>query len=135
MKDIFFAAHKFAFPELAEFPTTRNFGFPLGTPKNFRVNMTRAWRKMRSLIDDIIGAPLGLQLYQHPRNNYTHARELFRKEYRKYVADSLDELKGLEVFDAAYLEKVKRAYLHNRRLSPYLLRGLLTVSSMDEAIP
>ena len=123
----YFSALKDTFPDLYAYPTKSNFGFPLDTPKNAQFFAARALRKVCSRFDEIVGAPMGKILYDHPRNNYSHPRELFRKIHRRNMLQCFEELKSLDVFNSARLDLLRDRYLHNKPVSESLLWGLLTV--------
>ncbi|MFH1010610.1 MAG: asparagine synthase-related protein, partial [bacterium] len=107
----YFTALKEAFPELYAYPTKSHFGFPLGRRMNLQILVARAWRKAWSEIDEMLGRPLGVILYHHPRTNYAHPRELSKKIHRSYVVECLESLKSLDVFRPQGLDDLKNRYL------------------------
>jgi asparagine synthetase B (glutamine-hydrolysing) len=123
----FFAALKQRFPELYSYPAKKNYGFPLGIPMNPRISATRVWRKVWSQVDEVLGAHTGRMLYHHPRNNYAHPRELYRKKHFADVVRCFDELPNLDVFDRKPLAMLRDRYRRRKKIDPALLRGLLTV--------
>lgn len=113
-------------PNLYGFPTTSNFGFALDKRGPLPV-LTRAWRKSLSLADQALAAPWGRLLYQHPRENYAHPRELSRPCHRQHVLRCLSELREVSVFRAAALDDLRDRYVKNRVTEWRVLRGLLTL--------
>jgi hypothetical protein len=114
-------------PEIANFPTKNNYGFPLDSRNSARMYAARAWRKLLSEIDQRLGARWGTILYHHPRNNYMPERDLRRKLHREDVVACIDDLRQRADFNRKGLDNIKRDYLSSRPVNPYLLRGLLTV--------
>jgi hypothetical protein len=113
-------------PSLYRFPTTSNFGFPLGK-RGLLPLWVRAWRRSLSVVDQVAGEPWGKLLYQHPRENYAHPRELSRPRHREHVLCCLTELRDVPVFRKAALDELRERYLKKRPIEWRLLRGLLTL--------
>jgi hypothetical protein len=122
----FFRALRDCEPNLYGFPTSSNFGFPLDKRGPLPV-LTRAWRKSLSLADQALAAPWGRLLYQHPRENYAHPRELSRPRHRQHVLRCLSELRDVPIFRAAALDDLRDRYVKNRVTEWRVLRGLLTL--------
>lgn len=121
-----FAAMQRGYPDLYDYPTKRNGGYPLTAPRT-RTLLRRGWRKLWATLDERIGALLGVELYHHPMNNFHHPREIQRRSHREYLSAALTELRALPLFRADALERLRERVLKSQPVDSNLLRGLLTV--------
>jgi hypothetical protein len=120
----FFETLRKTYPKLWAYPTKRNFGFPLAEKNTPRIFTARAFRKAMSDFDRRLGARTGKIYYHHPRNNYSHPRELMQPHHRADMLAALIRLKERRPFNAAGIDGL---ISHYERFPARLLQGLLTV--------
>jgi asparagine synthetase B (glutamine-hydrolysing) len=120
----FFDALRKNYPKLWAYPTKRNHGFSLAEQKSFSIFAARAFRKAMSELDSKLGNRTGKIYYHHPRNNYSHPREILQSRHRRSVTEALLRLKERKPFNEANMA----ALINNSgKAHPRLIQGLLTV--------
>jgi hypothetical protein len=123
----FFAAFQNKYPRLFDVPTTSNFGYPPQQTMNPRIFAARGIRRILSDLDRTLGQALGRILYHHPRQNYAHPRELFRKVHVPFVLRALSSLRDVAMFNRRELDTVISNYRERKPIPANLLKSLLTI--------
>jgi len=123
----FFEALRRTYPKLWSYPTKRNFGFPLAEKNTPRIYAARAFRRAMREIDNRLGSLTGKAHYHHPRDKYSHPRELMQPRHREDVLAALTRLKEKKPFNPAGLAALIDRYRRGLTVPISPLQGLLTV--------
>lgn len=128
----FFRMVREFFPELWSLPLKSSFGYPGKFRHSRRTVLIRAWRKMLSDADAVIGARVGKILYRHPRLNYAHPREWLAEPHREYVLNCFARLAEHSPLEKRVLMALRKRTEQGKPLDQYLLKGIVTLAQWDE---
>ncbi|MBU0508946.1 hypothetical protein KKH27_08940 [bacterium] len=129
----YFNALKSGFPELYNFPTTRNFGYPLERDVHWRRRILRRWGMAISQIERIVFRCSG-ELFYYPAmgHQYAHPLEYHKKRYRADVLRCLEEVQPMSILDPRGIAKLRDAYDHRRYHSAQLVKALVTIQQWQK---
>ena len=122
------SAMKLGFPDLYNFPTTRNFGYPPGVNVKWRQRITRRWWNVVSEFEKRSFRFTGKLFFYPPLGRqYAHPLELQKEKHRAAVLRCLDELEPMSVLDKGGVARLRDDYFNRRPHPPQLLRSLITI--------
>lgn len=122
------SAMKMGFPDLYNFPTTRNFGYPPGVNVKWRQRITRRWWSVVSEFEKKSFRYTGKLFFYPPLGRqYAHPLELQKERHRSAVLRCLDELEPMSVLDKGSVSRLRDDYFSRRPHPPQLLRSLITI--------
>jgi hypothetical protein len=123
----YFSALQVGFPSLYRFPTTRNFGYPLGKNVRLQRALARRWWKVLEKTELAAFRLTGQLFFNRPFAQYAHPQELNRQRHRTAVLRCLDELDTLSVLDPKGVAGLRDRYRKRQPYPPQLLRSLVAI--------